>query len=121
MFVKQNYESFTDDLFTIIYSFDNNYYICKTSAKKIKKQHVPCQAAYNTLWAFHLPHEFRDIRRLEKVPIARRLLFKKITILPKGESPELKGTMCNVPVDVAGVCNNLSHASDSNGLVIVKL
>lgn len=89
--------------------------------RKIKKQHVPRQTIWNKLEVFHLPHEFRDIRRLEKVLIARRLLFKKATILPKCESLDLKGATCNVPIDVADTCNTLSHASDSNGLVIVKL
>lgn len=89
--------------------------------RKIKKQHVPRQTICNKLEVFHLPHEFRDIRRLEKALIARCLLFKKATILPKGESQDLKGAICNVPIDVADTCNILSHASDSNGLVIVKL
>ena len=29
------------------------------------------------------PKEFRDIRGLERVPVARRLLFKTINIIPK--------------------------------------
>lgn len=41
--------------------------------------------------------------------------------MPIDESPKLKGAICNVPVDVADVYNNLFRASDSNGLVIVKL
>ena len=44
----------------------------------------------------------------------------KITIRPKGESPKLKGAICNVPVGVADVCNTLLCASDSKYLVIVK-
>ena len=44
----------------------------------------------------------------------------KITIRPKGESPKLKGAICNVSVGVADVCNTLLRASDSKYLVIVK-
>ena len=36
---------------------------------------------------------------LERVLIARWLLFKKIHIMPKGQSPMIKGAICNVPVD----------------------
>ena len=68
-----------------------------------------------------LPKEFRDIRRRERVLIVRRLLFKKISIMPKGHSPKLKGALCNVPIDVVDVCKTLSRSADSNGIVIVKL
>ena len=68
-----------------------------------------------------LPKEFRDIRRRERVFIVRRLLFKKISIMPKGHSPKLKGALCNVPIDVVDVCKTLSRPADSNGIVIVKL
>ena len=68
-----------------------------------------------------LPKEFRDIRRRERVLIVRRLLFKKISIMPKGHSPKLKGALCNVPIDVVDVCKTLSRPADSNGIVIVKL
>ena len=68
-----------------------------------------------------LPKEFRDIRRLEKVFIARRPLFKKISIMPKGQSPKLKGALCNVPIDAVDVCKTLPRSADSNRIVIVKL
>ena len=63
-----------------------------------------------------LPKEFRDIRRLERVLVARRLLFKKI--MPKGQSPKLKGALCNIPIDD---CNTLQRPADSNSIIIVKL
>ena len=40
--------------------------------------------------------------------------------MPKGQSPKLKGTICNVPKYVASTCNNLPRPADINGLVIVK-
>ena len=43
------------------------------------------QAICNMLQVFDLPHEFRDIRRLEKVLVAMLLLFKNMTIMSKGE------------------------------------
>ena len=66
-----------------------------------------------------LPKEFRDIRRLERVLVARQLLFKKI--MPKGQSPKLKGALCNIPIDIVDDCNTLQRPADSNGIIIVKL
>ena len=63
----------------------------------------------------------KDIRTLGKVLFSKSLLIKKIFIMPKDESPKLKGAICNIPVDVGDLCNNILRASDSNGLVIVKL
>ena len=40
-----------------------------------------------------LPKEFRDIRRLERVLVARQLLFKKTNIMSKGQFPKLKGAL----------------------------
>ena len=76
-------------------------------AKKIKKRRASCQAVCIVLQVSHHLHEFRDIGRLEKVLIARRLLFKKITIMPKSEPSKLKSAICNVPVDVADPCNTV--------------
>ena len=66
------------------------------------------------LQVFHFLHEFRDIQELEK------LVIKKITIIAKGESPEPKAAICNVPVNVADVCITLRRSSDFNGFVFVK-
>ena len=68
-----------------------------------------------------LSQEFSDIQRLERFLIARRLLFKKNTIVPKGQSPKSKGALCNVPIDVIDACKILPRPADSNGIVIVKL
>ena len=62
-----------------------------------KKKCIPCQAVYNQIELCELPKEFGDIRKLKKVVVGRRLrfkkilLFKRISIMPKGQSPKLKG------------------------------
>ena len=76
---------------------------------------------FNILEVSELTKEFRDIRRLEWVLIARRLLLRKISIMPKSQSAKLKGTLCNVPIDAVDVCKTLPRPADSNGIVIVKL
>ena len=41
--------------------------------------------------------------------------------MPKGQSPKLRGALCNVPLDEVDVCKTLPRPADSNGIVIVKL
>ena len=38
--------------------------------------------------------------------------------MPKGQG---KGAICNISVNVVDICNTLSRAADSNGLVVVKI
>ena len=35
------------------------------------------------------------------VLIARRLIFKKVTIMPKGQSPKVKGAICKAKKNIA--------------------
>ena len=66
--------------------------------------------------------ELRHLRELEKVLISKRLFFKKITIMHgKGEFPKIKGSICNIPVEAANICNILPRSVVSNGLIVVKL
>ena len=102
-------------------SFNVNLYICRTCYIKCQKGKVPCQAVSNKLEVFDLPVEFQSIRLLEKVLIAKRLLFKKVTIMPSGQMLKIFGTICNVPVDTVEVTDLLPCSADSNGLVYVKL
>ena len=121
LFHRDKYSVISDDVFRHVTSLDGKSYICKTCGKKLKQNCIPCQAVCNMLEVSELPEEFRDIRRLERVLIARRLLFKKISIMPKCQSPKLKGALCYVPRDAVDVCKTLTHRADSNGIVIVRL
>ena len=49
-----------------------------------------------------------SLKRLEKVSISKQILFRKVTIIPKG----------NFSIDISNV---LSRDADSNGLVVLKL
>ena len=69
---------------------------------------------------FDLPVEFQSIQELKKVLIAKRRLFKKVTIMPSGQIPKIFGTIRNVPVDTVEVTDLLPRLADSNGLVYVK-
>ena len=61
------------------------------------------------------------MNRLEKAIISCRILFKKITIMPKGQTPKLKGSICNVPVNTSDVVHTLPQGADSNGILMVIL
>ena len=73
------------------------------------------------LYIYDFPVELRCICQLERVFIARRLQFKKVTIMPKGQSRKFKGAICKVLIDIVSTCNSFPRPADSNGLVIVKL
>ena len=90
--------AFSDKVFSLVESFDGNFYICMTWGKKLKKNCIHGQVVYNQLDLGELPKEFRNIRSLDEVLVAGRLLFKKISIIPKGQSPKLKGAL---------LCHNL--------------
>ena len=109
--------------FAHVQSFNGNEYICLTCHQKLKakKSQTPCQAVCNQLELFNLPHHLSDVNRLERVLVAKRILFKKVVIMPKGNSPKMKGAICNVPVDAEDVCNILPRPACSNGLLVLKL
>ena len=108
-------------MYTSVVSFDEEKYICKTCAQKIRTKHVPCQAVINKLQFTNLTNQFCDIHILEKILVSKQLLFKKVAIMPKGQSPKIKGSVCNVPVEIMDVSTLLSKQANSNGLVIIKL
>ena len=104
-----------------IVSFNDKEYICLTCDKKLIKSEVLCQAVCNKLEVFDFPPYFPKLRRLEKVVIAKRLLFKKVVIMPKGQSRKLKGAICNIPLETESVCDTLPRGADCNGIVMLKL
>ena len=96
-------------------------YICNTCQSYLKKSHIPAQAVCNKLQIFEDPAEIKNLNRLERILIARRILFKKVIIMPKGQFPKLKGAICNIPIDTSHITNVLSHGADSSGLIMINL
>ena len=68
-----------------------------------------------------LPDEISALNRLEKNLISKRILFKKISIMPKGQQPKIKGSVCNIPIRADAVSECLPRGADNDGVVIVKL
>ena len=62
----------------LVVSYDGYFYICKTCSREIKKGHTPCEPVRDRLEIYELPEDLKNIRRLEKVLIALRILFKKL-------------------------------------------
>ena len=62
------------------------------------------------------------MKRLERILVCQRILFKKVLIMHgKGEFSEIKGGICNVPIETSNICKVLPRPTDSNGLILVKL
>ena len=60
------------------------------------------------------------IKELQKCWYSK--LLKKVTIMLKGNSAKMKGSLCNIPIsEVFDTCKPLPRPADSSGLVIVKL
>ena len=114
--------SAVNQLVQLVGFYDHGVYICKTCHSKVKKNRVPCQVVSDKQSVEWLPREFRNLRPLETVLVARRTLFKKVIVMPKGQSPKVKGSICNIPIsDIDSNCNSLPRPADSNGVIVVKL
>ena len=69
-----------------------------------------------------IPDELKDLKELEKVVIFKRILFKKIAIMHgKSEFFKINGSICNILIEAANICNILPRPAVSNGLIVVKL
>ena len=79
------------------------------------------QTVCNKLHNFLPPDELKNLNRLERVLISKRILFKKVAIMPKGQFPKLKGAICNIPIETMDITNTLPQGADSSGLLMVKL
>ncbi|XP_057297689.1 uncharacterized protein LOC130628722 [Hydractinia symbiolongicarpus] len=104
-----------------VQSFDGKEYICATCHSKLTKRKIPSQAVSNNLQMFDLPESMSTLRRLEKIIISKRILFKRIAIMPKGQCPKIKGAICNVPIKADEISNVLPRGMDNNGVVQVAL
>ena len=102
-----------------IASSDLSQHICITCHKKLLKGDIPCQAVCNKLEIFE--SDLHNLNRLERVLIARRILFKKVAIMPKGQYPKICGSICNIPVQSSSFISNLPNTMDTNGIILVKL
>ena len=70
---------------------------------------------------FPQPTVLKYLNTLERTLVSTGILFKKITIMPKGPFPKLIGSICNILIETASIANTLPHGADSSGLAMAKL
>ena len=56
-----------------------------------------------------------------RVQISRTIVSNKVTIIPKGRFPKLKGSIYNLPIDTADIVDVISHGAESSDLKLIKL
>ena len=117
-FNGSKYDASHSYLYTGVQSFDSNNYICLTCDRYLKKNEIPCQAVWNKLELDDIPDKLSVLNRLERVLIAKRILFKKINIMPMGRQPKIKDYICNIPVQVNAVSNCLPRRTDEDILFV---
>ena len=76
---------------------------------------MPCKAVINKMSL--------DLKKLETILTSKRIILKKIINVWKGkrEFAKIKGSICNIPIQGAYICNILLRPADSNRLIVVKL
>ena len=93
-------------------------HICRTCDLHLKKKKIPPHAICNKSNIPSVPCELKNLNRLERVLVSRRLLFKKVTIMPKGCFPKLKGAICNIVVETNDIVNVLPRGANSSDLFV---
>ena len=82
-------------------------HICRTCDPYLKKKKIHPQAVCNKLNIPSVPCESKNLSNLKRMLISRRLLFKKVKIMPKGCFPKLKDAIYNVPTETNDIVNVL--------------
>ena len=122
LFKQEKYHILTEKLCHPVKSFDTKLYISETFHKHLNKNEIPCQAVCTKMALYPIPDVLKNLKKLEKVLICERILFKKIAIMHgQGEFSKIKGCICNIPIEAPNVCNILPRPAVFNGLIVVKL
>ena len=79
---KKNYGDANALPFSLVMSCDGHSNICRTCHKTMKNNCILCQAVFSKMGITFLPKESESISRLERVLVSRRILFKKVAIIP---------------------------------------
>ena len=88
---------------------------CMTCHKSIMKKRTPCESVYNKLDVEFALKPLLHLRKLEKVLISKRILFKKVEIMHgKGKFAKIKGNICNIPLETDTVSNVFRRPINNN-------
>ena len=98
-FENEKYRILTAELYCPVRSFNEKTYTCDTCHKHLSRNEMPCQAVCNKMSSDPIPDELKDLKKLEKNLISKRITFKKIAIMNgKGEFAKIKSSICNIPI-----------------------
>ena len=115
----KNYDQeFLSAVNTKVKSFDGKVYICKTYQLQVSKSQMLCQGVGNNLYLDETPEAIKTLNKLEAFLLCKMLLFKKVVIMAKGQSPKVIGAVANVPVDVNETFDKLPNCDH---VVLMKL
>ena len=62
-------------------SFDVKTCICDTCHKHLSRNEMSFQAVFNKMSLYHIPDELKDLKKLEKILISKKIIFKKIPMM----------------------------------------
>ena len=68
-------------------------YVCNTCRSKVIRGKLPCQAVVSNMHMDEIPRELSSLEKLEQIPIAQRIAFEKIMVMPKGQQRKIR---CNM-------------------------
>ena len=104
-------EKYDMDMEKFLCNFTQQEYICRTCDRYLKEKKIPPQVVCNKLNIQTVSCELKNLNRLDRMLISKRLLFKKITIMPKGCFPMFEGVISNIPVKTNDTVNVLPHGA----------
>ena len=65
---------------------------------------MSCRAIFNKMSLDPIPDKLKDFKKLQKILIYKRMIFLKIAIMHgKREFAKIKGSICNIPIEVANI------------------
>lgn len=87
------------------------YYICKTFHNRLRKLHIPEQAVCNRAKNLLFPPELKSFNRIERFSLSQYIVLKNIALMLKDHFLNLKGAICNIPIEIANIANTLPQMS----------
>ena len=118
----EKYHVFISELYHPVRPFDEKLYICETCQKYLCEHETLCQSVCNKMVLDPIPDQLRDLKKLGKVLISERILFKNIAIMHgKGELSKIKRRICNIRIKAANITNILPRPAVCNRLIVVKV
>ena len=86
-----------------------------------QRKDIPCQSVHKKLFTDNIAEELKKTKLLKNFLALQRFLFMKVVIMHiKGEFSKIRGSFCNIPIEIEMVCKVLPRGADSNDLILVK-